>query len=155
MLPDFEFVQRSNLKLRMLNVEASPSARALEHSAMRTNKESILMGVRRCPDTTVKMRIFWNQFYVADLLVKNHEIGSKGNGTAAVTSKANSITSKQRGRLSWLLIWTGILTHLQVEAPESSLSTAEDDLTLDAQTYIRLLPTPKRIPAWQLLTAKQ
>lgn len=50
--------------------------------------------------------------------------------------KQIAITSKQWGGLSWLLIWTGILTHLQVEAPESSLSTAEDDLTLDAQTYI-------------------
>lgn len=48
------------------------------------------MGVRRCPDTTVQMRIFWNQFYVADLSVKNHEMGNKGDGTAAVTSKANS-----------------------------------------------------------------
>lgn len=139
MLPDFEFVQRSHLKLRMLKVEASPWARALEHSAMRTNKESILMGVRRCPDTTVRKRIFWKQFYVADLSVKNHEMGNKDNGTAAVTSKANSITSKW-GRLSWLLIWTGILTHLQVEAPESSLSTAEDDLTLDARTYIHTAP---------------
>lgn len=31
--------------------------------------------------------------------------------------------------LGWLLIYPGIITHLQVEAPESSQSTMEDELT--------------------------
>lgn len=62
--------------------------------------------------------------------------GIKAMEKLLLHQKQIAITSKQRGRLSWLLIWTGILTHLQVEAPESSLSTAEDELTLDARTYI-------------------
>lgn len=48
-----------------IETEVSPLARAPAQSATRTNRDSILMGVQRCPDTS-EMGIPWNQFNVAD-----------------------------------------------------------------------------------------
>lgn len=55
-----------------------------------------------------------------------------------ITVKAKELKQQQH-MLGWLLIYTGILTDLQVEAPESSQSTTEDELTL---SHLYLHPPP-------------
>lgn len=57
---------------------------------------------------------------------------------AAINSESKGI-KRITHMLGWLLIYTGILTHLQVEAPESSQSTMEDELTL---SHLYLHPPP-------------
>lgn len=60
----------------------------------------------------------WESLGINSMLLTCQSKTTRWEKQLLLHQKQIAITSKQWGRLSWLLIRTGILTHLQVEAPE-------------------------------------